>query len=112
MNTQLVRRYTRFEELTNAMINEFIERVEIHEGVWSESGGQYKGTRRQEVDIYLKYVGKFIAPDMRSQEEIEAERIAEEKAERERTRRRENARKRAGEKRETEAVPATPKPAA
>ncbi|MCL1820401.1 MAG: recombinase family protein [Oscillospiraceae bacterium] len=109
---ELVRRYTRFEELTNAMINEFIERVEIHEGVWSESGGQYKGTRRQDVDVYLKYVGKFIAPDMRSQEEIEAERIAEEKAERERTRRRENARKRTEEKREAEAVPAPPKPAA
>jgi len=39
------------------------------------------GSRSQQVDVYLKYIGKFDVPDMRTAEEIEAERIAEEKLE-------------------------------
>jgi hypothetical protein len=31
------------------------------------------------VDVYLKYIGKFDAPNIRTAEELEAERIAEEK---------------------------------
>jgi hypothetical protein len=81
---ELVRRYTRFEELTTGMINEFIERVEIHEGEWSEKDptSAYKGQRSQTVDVYLKYIGKFDVPDSRTSEELEAERAAEEKRQR------------------------------
>jgi hypothetical protein len=98
---EMVRKYTRFEELIGTMINEFIDKVIIHEGVWSECDGLNRGTRTQQVDVYLKYIGKFDVPETRTQEEIEAERLAEEKLERERKRRRENAR-RLAEKRKAE----------
>ena len=91
----LVRRYTRFEELTATIINEFIDKVIIHESVWSEQTEtqRRKGTRFQQVDVYLKYIGNFDAPDTRTAEEIEAERIAEEKLEKRRTRSREYQRR-------------------
>ena len=78
---ELVRRYTNFETLTNAMLNEFIEKIYVHEGNWSEKNtkDENKGTRRQRIDVYLRYIGKFDVPDTRTPEEIEAERIAEEK---------------------------------
>jgi hypothetical protein len=76
---ELVRKYTRFEELNTPMINEFIERVEIHEGEWSEYDEEsgYRGSRSQTVDVYLKYIGRFELPDTRTPEELEAERKAE-----------------------------------
>lgn len=89
----LVRRFTQFDTLTGSMISEFIDKIIIHEAEWSENDGRYKGTRSQQVDVYLKYIGKFDAPDTRTPEEIEAERIALEKAERARTRSREAARR-------------------
>jgi hypothetical protein len=72
---ELVRKYTSFEELTTQMIFEFIERVEVHEGEWSEldADAGTRGSRSQEVDVYLKYIGRFDLPDTRSPEEIEAE---------------------------------------
>jgi DNA invertase Pin-like site-specific DNA recombinase len=78
---ELVRRFTSFEELTTAMINELVERIDVHEGEWSEADPVtgYKGTRSQQVDVYLKYIGKFDTPNIRTAEELEAERIAEEK---------------------------------
>ncbi len=77
----LVRKYTRIEELTTPMLYEFIERVEVHECVWSEATetNKRKGTRTQKIDIYLKYIGDFSAPDMRTPEEIEAERAEEDR---------------------------------
>jgi len=91
----LVRKYTRFEELTTPMINEFVEKVVVHEAVWSEQTEtqKRKGTRSQTVDVYLKYIGCFSTPDTRTEEEIEAERIAEEKLERRRTYNREYQRR-------------------
>jgi DNA invertase Pin-like site-specific DNA recombinase len=117
----LVRRYTRFEELTNAMINEFVEKIVIHESVWSEQTEteRRKGTRSQQIDIYLKYIGCYSTPDTRPQEEIEAERIAEEKLQRKRAQKRESERRRREKKRTAEAetvmpesVPTVTKPAA
>lgn len=75
------------------MISEFIDKIVVHEGEWSEDGGRYKGTRTQRVDVYLRYIGKFDAPDVRTPEEIEAERIAFEKAERRRRQNRESSRR-------------------
>jgi hypothetical protein len=103
----LVHRYTNFEELTGAMINELVERVEVHEGEWSgaEPETGYKGTRTQQVDVYLKYIGNFDAPeppDTRTEEEIEAERIAEEKLNRQRETNRRYAQRKRAEKRERE----------
>ena len=53
---ELVRRYTEFDELTNSMLNEFVDRIHIHEADKSS------GERRQQVDIYLNYIGKFAIP--------------------------------------------------
>ena len=102
----LVQKYTRFEELTPVIINEFVDRVIIHEGVWSEQSEteRRKGTRSQEIEIYLKHIGKFAVPEMRSAEEIEAERIAEEKLEHTRRIKRESARRQREKKRAAEAA--------
>jgi len=79
----LVRKYTRFEELTPIIINEFIDGIIIHESVWSEAteANRRLGTRSQQIDVHLKYIGSFEIPDNRTPEEIEADRIKEEKAE-------------------------------
>jgi len=50
---RIVRRFTEFNELTPKLIHEFIEKVAIHEG---EKNG---GKRIQQVDIFLKFIGKF-----------------------------------------------------
>ena len=79
---ELVRRYTRFEELTPIILNEFVEKVVVHEGEWSEgcgANGRPRGSRSQQVDVYLKYIGRFDVPDTRTAAQIEADRIAEEK---------------------------------
>jgi hypothetical protein len=109
---ELVYRYTRFEELTNSMINEFIDKIVVYEAVWSEQNelNSNKGTRRQKIEIFLKYIGNFDVPDMRSAEEIEAERIAEERRERTRQQKRDYNRRKAAEKRAAEITPAKPKP--
>ena len=100
----LVRRYTNFEELTGAMINELIDRIEIHEGEYpnADPSINYKGTRTQNVDVYLKYIGKFDAPELldpRTEEEIEAEHIAEEKLNKQRESNRKYAQRKRAEER-------------
>jgi hypothetical protein len=106
----LVRKYTRFEELTNAMINEFVDKIVVHESVWSEQTetARRMGERSQKIDVYLKYIGDLSVPDTRPPEEIEAERIAEEKAMRLRAQKRESNRRRrnAAKKRAAETEPA------
>lgn len=52
----LVRRYTNFDELTAPMLNEFIEKVVVHEADKST------GDRRQKVDIYFNFIGCFVPP--------------------------------------------------
>jgi hypothetical protein len=101
----LIRKYTHFEELTNAMINEFVDKIIVHECEWSEGfaeNGRPLGTRSQRVDVYLKYIGVFNVPDMRTPAEIEAERIAAERLEEKRRYNREYMRKRTEEKRAAE----------
>ena len=53
----LARKYTDFTELTPTMINEFIDRIIVH-APERDSWGE----RTQEVEIYLKYVGKIDIP--------------------------------------------------
>lgn len=52
----LVRRYTNFDELTAPMLNEFIEKVVVHEADKST------GDRRQKVDVYFNFIGCFVPP--------------------------------------------------
>jgi len=80
----------------------------VHEGIWSEQTETHRGSRRQKVDVYLKYIGMFDVPDTRTPEEIETERVAEEKAEEHRRRNREYMRRRAAERKEAEIAAAVP----
>lgn len=64
---ELVKRYTDFSELTTPMLNEFVEKILVHEADYSS------GERVQEVEIYLNFIGKFELPV----KEPAAEEIAE-----------------------------------
>jgi hypothetical protein len=53
----LVRRYTEFDELTTELLNNFVDKILVHEADKST------GERRQEVEIHLNYIGRFTIPD-------------------------------------------------
>ena len=53
---ELVRKYTDFSVLTTLMIYEFVDKILVHVPYRSS------GERTQEVDIYLKFIGKFDVP--------------------------------------------------
>lgn len=53
---ELVKRYTDFSELTTPMLNEFIEKVVVHEADKST------GDRVQKIDIHLNFIGAFSIP--------------------------------------------------
>ena len=72
----LARKYTNFSELTTPMINEFVDKIVVH------APDKSTGDRVQEVDIYLKFIGKFDAPmpeptpeEIAEQERLQKERI-------------------------------------
>ncbi len=52
----LAKRYTDFSELTTPMLNEFIEKIVVHEG---EGRGKQ---RRQRLDFYFNFIGAFEVP--------------------------------------------------
>lgn len=54
---ETVKKYTDFSELTTTMINEFVEKIIVHEPDRSS------GEREQVVDIYLNFIGKFTVPE-------------------------------------------------
>lgn len=68
----LVHKYTDFSELTTPMINEFVDKIVVHEADKST------GERIQEIEIYLKYVGKLDVP----LPELTTEELAEEERKR------------------------------
>ena len=75
----LVRKYRDCEELTDAMLYSFIDRVEVHEA----TGGRTI-YRQQHIDIYFNFIGNYYPPvDTPSEEE----RIAAIDAEQERKKR-------------------------
>ena len=53
---ELVKKYTEFTEFTPLLLNEFIEKVIVHEGDKST------GKRIQQVDIHLNFIGNFELP--------------------------------------------------
>jgi len=67
---EIVKKYTDFTELTTPMLNEFVEKILVHEG--DRSGDE----RTQKVDIFLNFIGKFDVP----MPEPTAEELAEEEA--------------------------------
>jgi hypothetical protein len=66
---EIVKRYTRFTELTTPMLNEFVEKIIVHEADKSS------GRRVQKVDIHLNFIGHFDTPYVEilpTPEEVEA----------------------------------------
>ena len=61
----LAKKYMDFSELTTPMINEFIDKIIVH------APEKIDGDRTQQVDIYLKFIGRFElpAPELTPEEE-------------------------------------------
>ena len=53
----LIDKYENFDKLTIAMLNEFIEKILVHE---RDRKGSIQTT--QEIDIYFNFVGRFVPP--------------------------------------------------
>ena len=70
----LISRYENFNELTNTMINEFVEKIIIHER--DRKGSQ---TSKQKIEIYFNFIGNYEVP---KEELIEEERLKLEEEER------------------------------
>lgn len=51
---EIVRRYTEFDTLTNAMLNEFVEKILVH------NADRSSGERVQDVDIHFNFIGNFV----------------------------------------------------
>lgn len=52
----LAKKYTDFSELTTPMIFEFVDKILVH------APEKIDGERTMEIDIYLKFIGKFDIP--------------------------------------------------
>lgn len=72
----LAKKYTDFSELTTPMINEFIDKIIVH------APEKIDGDRVQEVEIYLKFIGRFELPapeltpeEIKRQEQLKRHRI-------------------------------------
>jgi len=73
---QLVSRYTDFEELTPAMLYEFVEKIVVH-----EREDKMVHTSPQKVEVHLNFIGEYTIPEVLNQptEEETAEELAIEK---------------------------------
>ena len=59
---ELVNRYTDFTELTIPMLNEFVEKIIVHE---RDSKGKIEST--QKVEIHLNFIGEYLPPSMEAE---------------------------------------------
>ena len=85
---KLVERYIRFEEITPAMIHEFIEKIVVH-----AKENQYVKSSPQKVEIHLNFIGEYVLPNIEYQPTPE-ELAEQERKEKERERYRRNYLKR------------------
>ena len=60
----IISRYENFNELTNTMINEFVEKIIIHER--DRKGSQ---TSKQKIEIYFNFIGNYEVPKEELSEE-------------------------------------------
>ena len=60
----LINRYENFDELTNTMINEFVEKIIVHER--DRKGSQ---TSKQKIEIYFNFIGNYEPPKEELSEE-------------------------------------------
>jgi DNA invertase Pin-like site-specific DNA recombinase len=56
---ELVKRYENFDELTAAMLNEFVEKIVVH-----ERDKKYLIDAKQKVEIHLNFIGEFTPPQL------------------------------------------------
>ncbi len=70
----LISRYENFDELTNSMINEFVEKIIIHER--DRKGSQ---TSKQKIEIYFNFIGNYEPPKEELSEEERAKLEEEER---------------------------------
>ena len=68
----LISRYENFDELTTTMINEFVEKIIVHER--NRKGSQ---TSKQKIEIYFNFIGNYEPPkeELTEEEEEEEERL-------------------------------------
>ena len=64
----LIDKYESFDELTTTMLNEFVEKILVHE---RSRKGSIKTT--QEIEIYFNFVGKFVPQTLQPTEPTEEE---------------------------------------
>jgi hypothetical protein len=84
---ELVRRYTEITKLTTPMLNEFIEKIIVHEADKSS------GKRVQQVDIHFNFIGHFVPPFKEEEPTPEEIIAAQEKRERRLAKNREKIRR-------------------
>ena len=72
------KRYTDFSQLTTPMINEFVDKILVH------APEKIDGERTMEIEIYLKFIGKFEIPmpeptpeELADEEKVRKKRAAE-----------------------------------
>ena len=66
----LARKYTDFTELTDEMILEFVDKIIVH------AADKSSGVRQQEVEIFLKYIGKVEIPESPQEEAVDPKILA------------------------------------
>ena len=55
----LIDKYENFDTLTNTMLNEFVEKILVHER--ARKGSQ---DTTQEIEIYFNFLGRYIPPSL------------------------------------------------
>lgn len=90
---ELVKKHTAFDELTPAILNEFVDKIMVYKAVGSGAN------RMQDVDIYLNYIGRFVVPEV-VVELTEEEKLAEAKRQEKLEKKRASNRKYMARKRE------------
>ena len=70
----LISRYENFDDLTNTMINEFVEKIIIHER--DRKGSQ---TSKQKIEIYFNFIGNYEVPKEELSEEEQSKLEEEER---------------------------------
>lgn len=104
MFVRLVKRYRDFSEITQTMLNEFIDRIVVFEA----TGGR-SANRSQRIDIYFNFIGQFVVADTEDEilsQQEEAARLAELKEQERKERRNATVRKYRQRKKEKEAAEA------
>ena len=97
---RLVQKYRDFTEIDQTALNEFIDKVVVHEA----TGGR-TADRSQQIDIYFNFIGQFMVEDSEEEllmQEQEAQRLADLKERERKDRRNETVRRYRQRKKERE----------